>query len=63
MHLISHISSGDYGGRPDCILQSDGRYMTIEIATDGFTGGSGFRATHIAIKEPTTWIKGESKLF
>ena len=40
--------AGDYGV-PDCILQSEGQYMSIEMYTDSFIQAPGFRATHIAI--------------
>ena len=40
--------TGDYGV-PDCVLQSDSQYMTIEMHTDSFMQGPGFRATHIGI--------------
>lgn len=40
--------SGDYGA-PNCLMESEGQYMSIELRTDGFTEGPGFRATHIAV--------------
>ena len=42
------IYTGDYG-TPDCELQSFGRYMSIQMVTDGFTEAPGFRATMIAV--------------
>ena len=42
------VPIGDYGV-PDCILQSEGQYMTIEMYTDSFMQAPGFRATHVAI--------------
>ena len=41
------LSTGDYG-IPDCVLQSEGQCMTIEMTTDSFTGAPGFRAIHMA---------------
>ena len=57
--------TGDYGV-PDCVLQSDGQYMTIEMHTDSFMQGPGFRATHIAIddaKDPGLDSKCEYPFF
>jgi hypothetical protein len=42
------VLTGDYG-LPDCLLQSEGQNMTIEMFTDGSKQAPGFRATHIAI--------------
>ena len=41
------IHTGDYGV-PNCELQSQGRNMSIQMITDGFTEAPGFRAEMIA---------------
>ena len=49
-HMLFHYNacSGDYN-TPDCVLESEGQNMTIEMRTDGFTEGPGFRVTFFAL--------------
>ena len=49
---ITDSYSGDYY-TPDCELQSEGGYMTIQMKTDSFTEGPGFKATFTSLPSHT----------